>query len=72
MQLGSATCTSSLEAFDKIAHIQAALEEEHMKGIGQHSPALCLIESPPSVPGVTCVIDGSELFLAMNGREFEV
>ena len=43
-----------------------------MKGISRHCPASCLAESPPSVQGVTYVIDGPDLFLAMNGREFEV
>jgi hypothetical protein len=43
-----------------------------MKEIGRHCPASCLVESPPEIQGVTYAIDGSELFLAMNGREFEV
>jgi len=72
MRLGSATCEASMDAFDAVARVQAASEEDHMKGIGRHCPASCLTESPPSVQGVTYVIDGSELFLAMNGREFEV
>jgi hypothetical protein len=72
LRLGSATCESSMDAFDMVSHIQAASEEEHMQGIGRHCPASCLAESPPSVQGVTYVIDGSELFLAMNGREFEL
>ena len=72
LRLGSATCESSMDAFDKVAHVQAVSEEEHMQGIGRNCPASCLAESPPSVQGVTYVIDGSELFLAMNGREFEL
>ena len=31
-----------------------------------------LYESPPNVHGVTYVIDQSEIFLAMNGRDFEL
>lgn len=72
MRLGSATCDSTLNSFDKMSYARAASEENHMKGIGQHCPASCLVESPPSVQGVTSVIDGPELFVAMNGREFEV
>jgi hypothetical protein len=72
MRLGSASYESTMNAFDIIAHKQAAAEEEHMKGIGRHCPASCLVESPPSIQGVTYVIDSKELFLAMNGREFEV
>jgi hypothetical protein len=72
LRLGSATCQSSMDAFDLIADDQAASDEEHMKGIGRHCPASCLAESSPSVQGVTYVIDGQELFLAMNGREFEL
>lgn len=72
LRLGSASCESTMDALDVIARVQAVSEEEHMKGIGRHCPASCLTESPPSVQGVTYVIDGPDLFLAMNGREFEV
>lgn len=72
LRLGSATCESSMDAFDLIASVQAASDEEHMKGTGRYCPASCLAESSPSVQGVTYVIDGQELFLAMNGREFEL
>jgi hypothetical protein len=61
-----------MDAFDLIASVQAASDEEHMKGTGRYCPASCLAESSPSVQGVTYVIDGQELFLAMNGREFEL
>jgi hypothetical protein len=33
---------------------------------------MCCIEAPPPMPGVTYVTDGSETFLAMNGRGFEL
>ena len=72
MRLGSSTFESTRNALDSISREQAASEEEHMKGIGRHCPASCLVESPPEIQGVTYVMDGSELFLAMNGREFEV
>jgi hypothetical protein len=72
LRLGSATCESSMDAFDLIANDQAANDEGHMKGIGRHCPASCLAESSPSVQGVTYVIDGQELFLAISGREFEL
>jgi len=70
--IGSATFESSMDAFDAVARVQVASEEYHRKGIGWHCIASCLAESPPSVQGVTYVIDGSKLFLAMNSREFEV
>jgi hypothetical protein len=66
------TFQSTMSAFDSISSEQAASEEEHMKDIGQYCPASCLVESPLEIQGVTYAIDGSELFLAMNGREFEV
>jgi hypothetical protein len=72
MRLGSSTFQSTMNAFDSISSEQAASEEEHMKGISRYCPASCLVESPPEIQGVTYAIDGSELFLAMNGREFEV
>ncbi len=72
MRLGSSTYESTMNAFDSISTEQAASEEEHMKGIGRHCPASCLVESPPDIQGVIYAIDGSDLFLAMNGREFEV
>ena len=72
MRLGSSTFQSTMNAFDSISSEQATSKEEHMKGIGRYCPASCLVESPPEIRGLTYAIDGSELFLAMNGREFEV
>jgi hypothetical protein len=72
MRLGSWTFQSTMNAFDSISSEQAASEEEHVNGIGRYCPASCLVESPPEIRGLTYAIDGSELFLAMNGREFEV
>jgi hypothetical protein len=72
MGLGSWTFQSTMNASDSISSEQAASEEDHMKGIGWYCPASCLVESPPEIRGITYAIDGSELFLAMNGREFEV
>jgi hypothetical protein len=72
MRLGSSTFQSTMNAFDSISSEQAASEEEHMKGISRYCPASCLVESPPEIQGVTYAIDGSELFLAMNGHEFKV
>jgi hypothetical protein len=69
MRLGSSTFPSTMNAFDSISSEQVTSEEEHMKGIGQYCPASYLVESPP---GVTYVSDGPELFMAMNGCEFEV
>jgi hypothetical protein len=72
MRLGSSTFQSTTNSFDSISSEQAISEEEHMKGIGRHCPASCLVGSPPEIQGVIYTIDGSELFMAMNGREFEV
>lgn len=76
LRLGSASCESSLEAMNAISHAQVQESENNvthnMQGIDRHCPASILIETSPVVQGVTYVIDGSDLFLAMNGREFEV
>jgi hypothetical protein len=31
-----------------------------------------LAESPPNVHGITYIVDNAEIFLAMNGRDFEL
>jgi hypothetical protein len=72
MRLGSSTFQSTTNSFDSISSELAISEEEHMKGIGRHCPASCLVGSPPEIQGVIYAIDGSELFMAMNGHEFEV
>jgi hypothetical protein len=35
-------------------------------------PVLGLMESPPNVHGVTYLRKGKEIFLGMNGRDFEI
>mmetsp|Transcript_33443 Transcript_33443/g.49089 ORF Transcript_33443/g.49089 Transcript_33443/m.49089 type:complete len:515 (+) Transcript_33443:1051-2595(+) len=41
-------------------------------GIGRHCPAQCLMESPPNVHGVSYALDGTELFIGLNGKDFEL
>lgn len=40
--------------------------------VGKHCPAMGLAESPPNMQGVTYMTYGSETFLAINGRGFEL
>lgn len=75
LRLGSASVESTMDAFDMIANDHMNGDEEKMgsiSGIGRHCPAICLAESPPNIQGVTYVLDGDELFMALNGRDFEL
>lgn len=75
LRLGSASVESTMDAFDMIANDHINGEEEKLgsiSGIGRHCPAICLAESPPNIQGITYVLNGDELFMALNGRDFEL
>ncbi len=70
LRLGSATPESSHDAFDMIS--QDSTDEDAFPGIAKDCPAMGLMESPPNVHGVTYIAEETEIFLAMNGRDFEL
>jgi len=78
LRLGSGSVESTMDAFDMISRDlddRSPPTEGHeyvSPGIGRHCPAMCLVESPPNIQGVTYFVDGEETFLAMNGHEFEL
>jgi hypothetical protein len=72
LRLGSATVESSMDAFDMISQDETASGLEGFPGIAKHCPAIGLVESPPNLHGVTYIVEESEIFLAMNGRDFEL
>ena len=72
LRLGSASVESSMDAFDMITQDEKANEDATFPGIAKDCPAIGLLESPPNVHGVTYSVEGSEVFLGMNGRDFEL
>jgi hypothetical protein len=73
LRLGSATPESCHDAFDMISQDGTPNETEAaFPGIAKDCPAMGLLESPPNVHGVTYIAEETEIFLAMNGRDFEL
>jgi len=73
LRLGSASVESTMDAFAMIADDHDNSENHHSSmGIGKDCQAQCLLESPPNVHGCSYILDGSELFIAINGRDFEL
>jgi hypothetical protein len=72
LRLGSATVESSMDAFDMISQDEAVDKDGSFPGIAKYCPAIGLLESPPNVYGVTYILEGTEIFMAMNGRDFEL
>lgn len=72
LRLGSATVDATLDAFNMISKDQAPEKGGVSAGIGRHCPSVCLVESPPNIQSVSYMVDGTEMFLAMNGRDFEL
>ena len=73
LRLGSASVESTMDAFAMIADDHDNPENRHATmGIGKDCQAQCLLESPPNVHGCSYILDGSELFIAINGRDFEL
>ena len=46
--------------------------EDAFPGIAKDCPVMGLMDSPPNVHGVTYIAEEKEIFLAMNGRDFEL
>eukprot|EP00978_Attheya_sp_CCMP212_P011310 scaffold27876_cov51-Attheya_sp.AAC.3 len=72
LRLGSAADEATNDAFDMIKEDNDESASGDFSHIGKDCPAMCLMESPPNVHGVTYVLDGSELFVGLNGRDFEL
>lgn len=79
LRLGSAGYESTQDAFDMIAqdynnnpHVMEGAGGGSFPKISRHCPAMSLLESPPNVHGVTYIVEESEIFLAMNGKDFEL
>jgi hypothetical protein len=70
LRLGSATVESTMDAFDMITQDKVA--SDSFPNITSSCPAIGLMESPPNVHGVTYIVEGDEIFVAMNGRDFEL
>jgi len=71
LRLGSATPESCHDAFDMISQDDHS-DSATFPGIAKDCPVMGLLESPPNVHGVTYIADEAEIFLAMNGRDFEL
>ncbi|CAJ1950522.1 unnamed protein product [Cylindrotheca closterium] len=72
LRLGSATVESSMDALDMIAlDDKGASDLSSFPTLTSTCPSIGLAESPPNVHGITYIVDGDEIFLGMNGRDFE-
>lgn len=67
---GSASIESTMDAFDMVS--EDSNDGAVAPGVGRHCPSIGLAESSPNMQGVAFLIEGTETFLAMNGREFEL
>jgi len=83
LRLGSATVEASMDAFDMIrkddshnSHRASSSTGDNtgiFTGIGKHCPAIGLHESPPyNSDGLSYIVEGDEIYLAMNGKHFEL
>ena len=73
MRLGSASIPLNQLLNDVSNEEVDPEEEEYHKGIQKDAcVAMTIAERSPRVKGITFVLDGLELFLAMNGRDFEL
>lgn len=78
LRLGSATVESSMDAFDMIQNDSCFDEIDTngpaaFSGISSHCPAIGLHESPPyNKDGLSYIVEGEEIYLAMNGKHFEL
>ena len=74
LRLGSASFESSMDAFDMIQNDSSCFDERDMKGIGSTVAATLLLESSPynKDGGLAYIREGNNIFLAMNGKHFEL
>ncbi|KAL3942918.1 MAG: hypothetical protein SGBAC_002990 [Bacillariaceae sp.] len=73
LRLGSATVESTMDALDMIAADDKGAFDpsSSFPTLTSTCPSIGLAESPPNVHGITYIVDGDEIFLGMNGRDFE-
>jgi hypothetical protein len=78
LRLGSATAESAMDAFDMINESYRndeakIIEEGGFPGIAKSCPAMGLFESQPfNSDGLSYIVQDNEIFLAMNGKNFEL
>eukprot|EP00536_Pseudo-nitzschia_multiseries_P008319 jgi/Psemu1/20173/gm1.20173_g len=78
LRLGSATVEASMDAFDMIRnHSSASGNNKHesasFNGIGNDCPSVGLHESAPyNSDGLSYIVEGDEIYLAINGKHFEL
>lgn len=72
LRLGSASVESTMDAFDMISQDHADAADDIAPGIGKHCPSTGLVESPPNMEGLSYIMDENEIFLALNGSDFEL
>ncbi|KAL3918972.1 MAG: hypothetical protein SGILL_003987 [Bacillariaceae sp.] len=76
LRLGSATVESTMDAFDMINESCApntGNNEGAFPGIGKDCPAIGLLESPAyTADGLSYIVDGTGIFVGMNGKDFEL
>ena len=69
MRIGTCTTEATMDVLDNLE----PLDHENVAGIGALCcPAMRLLENPASVHGISYILDGLDLFLVMNGRDFEL
>ena len=77
LRLGSATVEASMDAFDMIKNSCRDDKDSTQSGffpdVGKHCPAIGLFESPPyNADGISYIMEEDFLYLAMNGKHFEL
>jgi hypothetical protein len=81
LRLGSATSESCHDALDMISQdststgsgtMGTSTTDDAFPGIAKDCPVMGLMESPPNVHGVTYIAEEKEIYLGMNGRDFEL
>lgn len=72
LRLGCATEESSMDALDMISNDSVTNIDQGFPSISKSCPSMGLAESPPNIHGVTYTAEDNKIFLAMNGRGFEL
>ena len=68
LRLGSSEMESTLDAFERLS----AGMDTSAQNIQSDCPSQSLFATPPTVHGVSYILDGNELFIALNGKDFEL
>ena len=61
-----------MDALDMISNDSVTNIDQGFPSISKSCPSMGLAESPPNIHGVTYTADDNKIFLAMNGRGFEL